>query len=100
TFCGWLYLEDVAPLLVGLAAVAANLYLEGDPVWVLLVGASGGGKTEILRAMNALPHVLQASTATEASLLSGSPKRDHAKDARGGLLRQLGARGVIVFKDF
>jgi hypothetical protein len=100
TFGRWLHLTDLVPLLVALAAVAANLFLEGDPVWLLLVGASGGGKTEILRAMSGLKRVLQAATLTEAALLSGSPKRDHTADAKGGLLRQVGDRGVIIFKDF
>jgi hypothetical protein len=100
TFMKWLYLEDLVPLLVVLATAAANLYLEGDPVWILLVGASGGGKTEIVRALSALPGVLQAATLTEASLLSGTPAKEHSKIARGGLLRHIGDRGLIVFKDF
>ena len=100
TFTKWLYLEDVIPVLVVLAAAAANLYLPGEPVWLLLVGASGGGKTEIVRALSTLPQVQQAATVTEAALLSGTPKREHSKDAKGGLLNQIGERGVIVFKDF
>ena len=100
TFTRWLYIEDLVPLLVVLATAAANLHLAGDPVWILLVGASGGGKTEILRALTSLPRVLQAATLTEAALLSGTPQREHSKGARGGLLRQIGERGVIVFKDF
>jgi hypothetical protein len=34
-----------------------------------------------------------------AALLSASPKHEHAKDATGGLLRQLGSTGLLVVKD-
>jgi hypothetical protein len=33
-------------------------------------------------------------------LLSGTPKKQHDKGARGGLLRQIGSYGVIILKDF
>lgn len=46
----WLYLVDRRPLLAVLSAVAAN-YLDGDPVWLVLVGPPGGGKTEPLRRL-------------------------------------------------
>jgi hypothetical protein len=45
--------------------------------------------------------VVMASTLTgEAALLSASPKRERAKGATGGLLRQIGEHGVLVVKDF
>jgi hypothetical protein len=37
---------------------------------------------------------------TEASLLSGTSKRDKAKTATGGLLRTIGDFGIILCKDF
>jgi hypothetical protein len=98
-FRRWLYLPDVGPLLALLATMAANL-LPGDPVWLLLVAASGGGKTELLGSLSRLPNVHQAATLTEAALLSGTPVKQRAKDARGGLLRDIGEFGTIVCKDF
>jgi hypothetical protein len=41
-----------------------------------------------------------AGVLTEAALLSGVSKREHAKDASGGLLRAIGSFGYIVCKDF
>ena len=41
-----------------------------------------------------------AATLTEASLLSGVPKKDRSPDAKGGLLRTVGEFGVILAKDF
>jgi energy-coupling factor transporter ATP-binding protein EcfA2 len=99
TFRRWLFLPDVSPLYAVLGTVAANL-LDGDPVWLLLVGPSGSGKSEILQAVGGLPSIHAVATMTEASLLSGSPKRDHADDASGGLLRSIGERGIMLCKDF
>lgn len=99
TFQKWLYLGDTGPVLVVLATIAANL-MPGDPLWLMLVGASSGGKTEILNASSRLAHVHLAATLTEAALLSGTPKRDKAKTAKGGLLREIGAFGILLLKDF
>jgi len=79
--------------------VAANL-LPGDPVWVVLVGPPGGGKSEALQSMTRLPNVVPAGTLTEPALLSGTSKRERARDARGGLLRVMGDFGIVVCKDF
>ncbi len=99
TFRRWLHMEDADSLLATLAAIAANR-LEGDPVWLLLVGPPGGGKSEILNALSGLTYTRTAGTLTEASLLSGTPKRDTAASARGGLLMEIGEFGIIVAKDF
>jgi hypothetical protein len=98
-FQRWLYLPDVTPLLAVLGTVAATL-MPGDPVWLLLVGPPGGGKTETLQSLARLPRVHSAATLTEPGLLSGSPKRDKAGDATGGLLRSIGDFGIILCKDF
>lgn len=95
----WLYLPDTGPVLITLAAVAANL-LSGDPVWLLIVAPPGSGKTELLQSLASLPNVHPAGTLTEASLLSGSPGRERAKDANGGLLCSVGRFGIVVLKDF
>ncbi len=98
-FQRWLHLPDAGALHIALAAVAANR-APGDPVWVLLVGPPGGGKSELLGSLVGLPDVHPAATLTEAALLSGTPKRDVASDAKGGLLRVIGDFGIIVAKDF
>lgn len=99
TFRRWLYLDDPAPLYALAAALVANR-ADGDPVWLLLVCAPSTGKTELLSAAAPLPWVRPASTLTAASLLSGTSAKDRAKDATGGLLRQVGGFGVILCKDF
>lgn len=98
-FRAWLHLPDPGALYVALATVAANR-MPGDPVWLLLVAASSSGKTEILVSLTGLPEVEPAATLTEAALLSGVPRKDHAKGATGGLLRKIGDYGVLTLKDF
>jgi hypothetical protein len=99
TFDRWLYLPDETPLLALLGTVAANL-LPGDPVWLMLVAPPGSGKTELLESLRAVTGVRAAATLTEAALLSGTPKKEHAKGAKGGLLHEIGERGIILCKDF
>lgn len=98
-FKSWLHLDDDAPVLAVAATVVAN-NAEGDPAWLLLVGPPSSGKTETLQATAGLPYVHPVATVTESALLSGVSKRDRAKDATGGLLRQVGDYGIILCKDF
>jgi DNA-binding transcriptional ArsR family regulator len=99
TFRRWLYMPDPELLYVLWGAIAANR-LPGDPVWLVLVDVSGGGKTEAIRACGDLPECAHIGALTEAGLLSGSSAAERAEDATGGVLRIIGARGVIVAKDF
>jgi bifunctional DNA primase/polymerase-like protein/FaeA-like protein len=98
-FDRWLILHDKTPIYAVLGTVAANL-LPGDPVWLGVIGPPSSAKTEILNSISMLPHVVQAATLTVAGLLSGTPKKQHDKGAKGGLLRRLGEFGIISLKDF
>jgi hypothetical protein len=98
-FTRWLILPDPTPVYALLGAVAANL-LEGDPVWLGIIGPPSSAKTELLNSISKLSYVHQAATLTPAGLLSGTPKKQHAANAKGGLLNQIGAFGVISLKDF
>jgi hypothetical protein len=100
TFGRWLHLPDPGSVLVTCAVIAANRIESFDPTWLILVGAAGSGKTEALSATNKLDGVHVVATLTEAALLSGTPRKETAAGASGGLLREIGASGVIVLKDF
>jgi hypothetical protein len=99
TFRDRLHLPDLGALYATLGAVAGN-WMRGDPVWLLLVGPPSSGKTELVGALGKLPHVHWAALLTEAALLSGTASKERAKDAKGGLLREVGSFGVLLMKDF
>lgn len=98
-FARWLHLPQPDPLYAVLGAYAANK-LPGDPVWLMVVGATSGGKTELIQPLAGLPDVYPTATLTEAALLSGTPQKERASSARGGLLCELGDFGVLLNKDF
>jgi hypothetical protein len=98
-FRKWLSLADPTSVCAVAAALVANR-APGDPVWLLLVSAPSTGKTELLSSATRLPWVLPAAKVTEASLLSGTSKRERTRGATGGLLRQVGEFGVVLCKDF
>lgn len=95
----WLILPNLTPVYAVLGTVAANL-LPGDPVWLGVIGPPSSAKTEILNSTSLLPHVVQAATLSIAGLLSGTSKQQYDKDAKGGLLRQIGDFGIVTLKDF
>jgi hypothetical protein len=99
TFNRWLFLPDPGLIHVVLATVAANR-MAGDPVWLMLVGPPSSGKTEALVSLSRLSDVYIRSVIRESGLLSGTPAKEKASDARGGLLREIGEFGYLVLKDF
>lgn len=89
---------DLDALDVTLAAAAVD-QLDGDPLWVLLVGGSGNAKTETVQALSMTGAVITSTISSPGALLSGSPKRERGKASTGGLLRRIGPSGVLVIKD-
>jgi hypothetical protein len=80
-------------------AAAASERLTGDPLWLLLISGPGAAKTETVQALAGAGAHVTSTIASEGALLSASPKRSRSKQATGGLLRKIGARGVLVIKD-
>jgi hypothetical protein len=95
----WLRLDDMVPVLVVAATMAANL-AAGRPLWLLVVAPASSGKTEIAGTVRDLPYVHVVSELTKSALLSGTGNRDRSSDATGGLMRQVGEFGVLLAKDF
>lgn len=80
-------------------AAAAVERLDGDPLWLLLVSGSGNAKTETVQALDGIGATVASTIASEGALLSATSKRERSTSATGGLLRQIGDRGVLVIKD-
>lgn len=83
-----------------MGAVAANFF-EGIPVWLMLVGPPGCGKTAILESLSSIPRTrgLQEITGT-GSLLSGTGQKDKTDQATGGVLREIGLKGTLILNEF
>jgi hypothetical protein len=80
-------------------AAAAVERLDGDPLWLLIISGSGNAKTETVQALTGAGAVSTSTISSEGALLSGTSDRERGKDATGGLLRQMGERGLLVIKD-
>ncbi|HUR35471.1 MAG TPA: hypothetical protein VM032_16825 [Vicinamibacterales bacterium] len=98
-FLDWFGAEyDLAAINAVLATAAAQR-LDGDPLWLLLISGSGNAKTETVSALAGSGALVTSTITSEGALLSGSPKREQAKDASGGLLQRIGKSGVLIIKD-
>lgn len=95
-FRGWLYLPDARSVEVSLATYVAH-QRPGEPLWVHLVGASGGGKTEPIRALAAMPDAYMLSKLTPQTFISGLSGKP-----RASLLTRLKEddKSFIIMKDF
>src|SRR5262245_57730962 len=98
-FREWLLLDNDVPVLAMLGAVAANM-LSGDAIWLGIIAPPSSAKTEMLITLVNIPHTEMVGTLSVAGLLSGTPRRQQAAGARGGLLQKIGAFGFLVLKDF
>ena len=98
-FRRWLGKEYDLDVLNATLCAATVEHLDGDPLWLLIVAGSGNAKTETVNALSTIGANTISTISSDAALLSGTPKRDRAKDATGGLLRKIGPRGLLVIKD-
>ena len=88
----WLYL-DHDPMLVkcAFAAYIANRY-DGPPVWIMMIGKPGCGKSELLMSMSAVETTVAVSKLTPNALASGF------QDGKHSLLYELPDK-VLIIKD-
>jgi hypothetical protein len=94
-FADRLFLPDQTVVDVVLATYAAHK-LPGDPVWTLIVGASGRGKTEVIQALAQMPDVHPLSALTAQTFASGLRGKEDAS-----LLHRLerDGRSFLTLKD-
>jgi hypothetical protein len=98
-FQRWLGNEYDLATLNAMLAVAAAERLPGDPAWLLIISGSGNAKTETVQATSGLNAIVVSTIASEGALLSATSRKSRAKGATGGLLRKIGARGILAIKD-
>lgn len=97
----WYHQPDLQSLLITLSVGISHFVPGADPVWLFVMGPSGGGKSTInIRAASSLPKTHSVSDLTENSILSGYHANTKKKTASIGLLVDIGASGVVLMKDF
>jgi len=92
------YIEGSVTYIRALIAICASAYTSGDPIWLMLIGGSGSGKSEAINILGDIQYCHQVSMLTPNTLLSGAKKSKDGKDP--SLLTRLGKHGVILMKDF
>jgi len=70
----WLYIPNLERVDI-ILATAISLHYKGNPLWVFIVGNSGDGKTEIIRALEGLPHTRKIDQLTANTLASGRNRK-------------------------
>jgi len=92
-FKDWLYLEHDPDILRILFAIyLANRY-DGLPVWAMLIGKPGCGKSELLGALTEVEDTVMVSTLTPNALASGY------RDGENSLLHLLQKNKILIVKD-
>lgn len=91
----WLLIKDTGIIKVLAGTVIANR-LQGDPVWLFIVAASGGTKTELIRGLNKIEGIYPISDLTPQTFLSGEKGQKNASL----LLRLPPYDTILTYKDF
>lgn len=95
----YLYMEDEGMSRIALAAVVATQLRLGDPVWLVLIGPSSSGKSQVLRPLALTDKSIhRVDDLTENTFLSGIRISKGSKDI--SLLKRIGPIGIIVISDF
>lgn len=71
--------------------------MPGDPIWLLIIGGSSSGKSELTNILNKVPFNHPVSSLSENTFLSGMKSAD-GKDP--SLLYRIGTKGMITMKDY
>lgn len=92
------YFEDTSIIDVSLASIIATRLKLGDPVWLVIIGPSSGGKSQILRPLSMTDNKFlhRVDDLTENTLLSGGRVSGGADLS---LLNRIGPQGMLVLSD-
>lgn len=93
-----LYLEDYGSIDIVLASMIANKLELGDPVWLMLIGASSGGKSQIMRPIaNAdAEGTRRVDDLTENTFISGQNTEENSLLFQVGTPDEHGRRNAIL----
>lgn len=94
-FKKWLYLDSTEGIDIMLATYLSQ-QIDGEPVWMFIVGPPGSAKTETLSSLSWVDHAYMTSSVTPHSLISGANWKDGGDPS---LIPRLDGK-VMVIKDF
>jgi len=94
------YMEDTGVIDITIATIVANRLKLSDPVWTIIIGASSGGKSQIVRpiALSDVNFIHRVDDITENTFLSGVREKEGEKSM--SLLKRIGVHGIITISDF
>ena len=94
------YMEDTGIIDISIASLLATRMKIGDPVWLVLIGASSGGKSQILRpiSLTDIKFIHRIDDVTENTFLSGMGPTAQDETSNSLLIR-IGKLGMIVISD-
>ena len=90
-FSKYIILKDPEILRMIFAAMVGNSIIDSDPIWLLIVAPSSGGKTTLLAPLVNIPHVYFVDDLSEKSLLSGFKGKKETS-----LLKIIGSGHMVV----
>lgn len=96
TFTDVFPLQDDAIIDV-ILAITLGAKMNGDPIWLMIIGGSSTGKSELVQMIDDVEFVYPVSNLSENTFLSGMSS---TKGEEMSLLRQIGPRGMITMKDY
>lgn len=90
------YLEDTKIIDVSIASIISTRLKLGDPLWLILIGASSGGKSQIIRPLSLTDKdfIHRLDDLTENTLLSAA-----GGDGDKSLLKKIGSHGMLAISD-
>jgi len=91
----FIVLKDHRAIDMMLATIIGNMVLDKDPIWLMVVAPSSGGKTTLLAPIVDIENVYFVDDLTEKTLLSGYK----VKGKSASLLQMIGS-GIMAFSDF
>lgn len=94
-FKKWLFLDNTDGIDIMLAT-AISQQIDGEPVWMFMVGPPGSAKTETLSSLSWVENIYMTSSVTPHSLISGANWKDNGDPS---LIPKLDGK-VMVIKDF
>jgi len=96
-FQSWMAMEDKTILDI-LAGFWLAHRLEGDPIWMLVMGPSSDGKTELLRAFSKVDAIV-AGRITARTILTGKKKEAGDKEEPGQFVKDINGK-IWTVMDF